>query len=144
MSCGHRCNMVCHKGPCARRESCKKKILVKCPCNRQKKRVQCFMNYTSPVSLSCDDDCIKVHESHRAEKLRQEEEEKKKQEKELELFLQKRKTKKRQPKICSTAEMRSTTEVNYAAYRNNFFVLSVVALCITGIIIKCLNWLVLD
>lgn len=102
MFCGHRCNMVCHKGECGTGENCKKKIVLRCPCKRLKKETQCFMQLKNTIVLSCDSECIKLQESLVAQKLETDlklkEIEKMQQEKELQEFLRKSEGKKRKKK----------------------------------------------
>ncbi|GIY84144.1 NF-X1-type zinc finger protein NFXL1 [Caerostris extrusa] len=38
MSCGHRCILICHSGPCSEQKQCKKKIVLRCPCKKGRKR----------------------------------------------------------------------------------------------------------
>lgn len=57
LSCGHRCTLICHEGPCAPIADCKKKVKVTCPCKRRKEEFRCFNINTLEVALACDADC---------------------------------------------------------------------------------------
>lgn len=128
MSCNHRCIMVCHAGPCSDREQCKKKVTIRCPCKRQKKEVQCLSLLKNATELICNDECVKLQETLKAEKLESdlklEEEEKRKQELELQDFLRKTEGKKRKKKkILSENGNNSKFSVNYT-------ILAVAILCL--------------
>uniref|UniRef100_A0A8C6SFY5 Nuclear transcription factor, X-box binding-like 1 n=1 Tax=Neogobius melanostomus TaxID=47308 RepID=A0A8C6SFY5_9GOBI len=86
LSCGHRCRLLCHPGPCE--SKCVHKVKLRCPCRRIKKEVQCHL---SPQSqLQCDDACRdqqrKVSQVKEAELKAAQEEELRKQQEELEAF----------------------------------------------------------
>lgn len=133
MLCGHRCTMICHKKDCDTGENCKKKITLRCPCKRQKKEIQCSQQLKNPLLLSCDDNCIDVQETLKAEKLecylKLKEEERKQQEKELQEFLRKTEGKKRRKKkVVDDNENKSECTIN-------FVISSIVSVCLAGILV---------
>ncbi|CAL1287464.1 unnamed protein product [Larinioides sclopetarius] len=102
MGCGHRCILLCHSGSCSDQKLCKKKVVLRCPCKRKKKDMQCAALLQSNISLVCDAECFEYQESLKAlenEKIsKKEAEDKKIQEKELEEFLKKTEGKKKKRK----------------------------------------------
>lgn len=66
MSCGHRCTKDCHSGPCSAPQNCKKKVVIRCPCKRQKKDFSCHLVGAGKATLECDDVCaLKLKEKEK-------------------------------------------------------------------------------
>jgi hypothetical protein len=91
LSCGHRCTLACHAGPCAPISDCKKKVKVTCPCKRRKEEFRCFNVNSLAVPVACDDECaaarlLAEEERRRAAQGRHTEEESEQSRKEAELF----------------------------------------------------------
>jgi NF-X1-type zinc finger protein NFXL1 len=59
ISCGHPCALSCHSGPCSDASACRKKCIIKCPCQRRRVDYQCR---NRPPSVECDEDCHAVLE----------------------------------------------------------------------------------
>ena len=57
LSCGHRCTLACHAGPCAPITDCKKKVKVTCLCKRIKEEFRCFNVNSREVPVACDAEC---------------------------------------------------------------------------------------
>lgn len=74
LTCGHRCPLTCHPGPCPPHSTCKKKISLKCPCKRIKKvslvssqlcvsKALLYMQdfrCCERERVDCDDECLKI------------------------------------------------------------------------------------
>ena len=52
LSCGHRCPLQCHPGPCLDVKKCSKKTLVRCTCKRMKKVTLITSFMKRPVYLN--------------------------------------------------------------------------------------------
>jgi len=55
MDCSHRCNKICHPGPCSDRSQCKKKVKISCPCKRRKEEFRCHQS--TEAKVICDNTC---------------------------------------------------------------------------------------
>lgn len=90
VSCGHRCTKDCHSGSCSESQNCHKRVVVRCPCKRQRKDFFCYLVLAGKVTLDCNEVCItKMEEKRKAqeeEERRKLEEEQTRQKKELEDF----------------------------------------------------------
>ncbi len=132
MACGHRCTITCHRGQCSTSETCKKKIILRCPCKRQKKDIQCFMQSRTDLQLLCDDECTKLQASIAAEKqkndLRLKEEKEKEQIQELQEFLRKTEGKKRRKK--KTLE----NDLSSSKCTTNMLISSFAVLCMSSLL----------
>lgn len=60
LSCGHRCGMSCHSGPCPETRDCVTTVHVSCPCKRIKKGVAC--NLLKQQSIDCNEACQRKKE----------------------------------------------------------------------------------
>ena len=59
LACGHRCSKTCHSGPCSSVADCKKKVVYRCKCKRQKKEVACSRKTPEDADVPCTDACAK-------------------------------------------------------------------------------------
>ena len=59
LACGHRCSKTCHSGPCSSVADCKKKVVYRCKCKRQKKEVACSRKTPDDAHVPCTDACAK-------------------------------------------------------------------------------------
>lgn len=67
LPCGHPCGKPCHVGPCL--ESCNRRVVMKCPCNRRKKELTC-PQARDGYSIMCDEICTekRLHKEEEAKK----------------------------------------------------------------------------
>jgi len=90
MSCGHRCVMTCHSGPCSDPSTCRKKVKVFCECKRRKEERQCKGGQGKGETMQCDAECAAVRAKVRANEeedgRRFREDEERRQREELERF----------------------------------------------------------
>ena len=70
LSCGHRCTLVCHGGPCAPIADCKKRVKAACPCKRRKEEFRCFNINSLAVALACDAECTALRQATEEERRR--------------------------------------------------------------------------
>ncbi|XP_035220753.1 NF-X1-type zinc finger protein NFXL1-like isoform X2 [Stegodyphus dumicola] len=129
MSCGHRCIFPCHPGPCADRDNCKKKIILRCSCKRKKKEIRCCTQIKDNTDLLCDSECFIQKESmtalERAE-FQKKKLEKEKQQEELESFLRKQEGKKRRKKKISENDINTNSSVKkFMIFASIFCIISV-------------------
>lgn len=78
-NCTHLCSEICHPGPCKMAANCRKKVSVRCPCQRLKKDWICSdvqaacinLKLQSPRGqlgvglLACDEECLKLAEERK-------------------------------------------------------------------------------
>lgn len=138
MSCGHRCTKDCHSGPCSAPQNCKKKVVIRCPCKRQKKDFSCHLVGAGKATLECDDVCalkLKEKEKEQEEQAKKKlEEEQARQKRELELFEKKmdgKKSKKRNRKVTESNNEKSF----WNTYKSLFILTATVVVAMSAYII---------
>ncbi|KAJ8683718.1 hypothetical protein QAD02_019510 [Eretmocerus hayati] len=61
-ACGHRCDDICHAGPCKKLMICDKKVKITCKCKRIEKDTTCLSERNGEGSVECDEVCQKKKE----------------------------------------------------------------------------------
>lgn len=137
LSCGHRCTLACHEGPCAPISDCKKKVKTTCPCKRRKEEFRCFNINSLAVPLACDDECaaarLAAEEERRRAVREQSQEESDLSRREAELFEKRQEGGKRRRRNRRTECVEEGGQSLFAKYRIQLVSLAVLAVAVLSL-----------